>query len=173
MVNTTASPPTETTNLLHLARESLAACDGAWQPAAMLLEQRITEDSSLFRALMMPLVRTAVWALIRRAAHGKRRETWLGPSTAGTDKGADGLKLAGDRHASNLLAFTLRGGRRLADATRAEVEASASWYLTLARTNGIRGRWLLLVAQAMEDAPTVAAALDNNGLLRLREEAEA
>ena len=64
-------------------------------------------------------------------------------------------------------------GRRLGDATRAEVEEAAAYYGKIAADTGFKQRWLAKVAAAAPKRGTVSDKLDAAALLRLQKEATA
>lgn len=70
------------------------------------------------------------------------------------------------------MAFSLPESKKpLAKATREEVASAAEYYGKVGKTYIARAHWLRLVAQAVPDSQTVGAALSEERLRELQQEA--
>lgn len=153
-----------------LAAAVAEACEGAAgiSEAAERLLALARADAGLYAALMADHEAAAARRAVEVKFRSVRSAVWSRP--AGPDARAGALARI---NTHTLLDFTLPGGRRLGDATRAEVEKAASYYGKIAADSGFKQRWLAKVAAAAPKRGTVSDKLDAAALLRLQKEAEA
>lgn len=137
--------------------------DRAVARVALMREAEI--NVHLRNALLMPYLHEAAAAAISRVAGVAPEEEQLAPrdtapvrrTTAQASprtprSNADrGLQLVGEFNLRNLLAFRLPSGSELSDATREQVLDAAEAFFSKARHGAMRGRWLRLVAELMEN----------------------
>lgn len=153
--------------VVKLAREAVYECDGDRDAALVLLRKWIDDDRALFERLIDPLIDDALANAIRRVATDDRSSLRL--VAANPDKGAAGIVAMVER---TLLDFPMPRGKRLGDATPAEVSEAAEYYRARERFNRQEARWYELVFEAMQGGSRVEAVLSHDALARLRRLAE-
>lgn len=150
----------------EVARECLEKAGGDVRAAVPVMLARVKANRELRDALTAPLLSNACYDAIAQECRVQRRHIWTAPNYAPGGNGARVIALA-----TSLLDFPLPGGKRLADATRAEVAHAAEFYVSQAADMNHKGRWLRLVAQSVRDDQRVADALDETRLAELQKEA--
>jgi hypothetical protein len=152
--------------IVELAEKCLADADGNALDATALMEEIVSDDASLFRELMMPLLRTACYDAVGSVIRSTRSQIWNAPNH---DPGGRGARVHALAAGNRLMMFQLPGGRYLGEATRAEVLVAATFYDRQAKDMTMKGRWLELVAKKMKDEHTpVAKCLTEDALAELR-----
>lgn len=147
------------------AADALQAADGDVRKATEAMLAAVRKSRRLRDALTEPLLETACYAAITAQCRKQRSRIWTPPNYSEAGNGDRVIALA-----RTLLDFPLPGGRRLGDATRAEVVDAARFYTSHAEDMAHKARWLARVAEAVPDGQRVADALDEARLARLQED---
>lgn len=156
------------------ARSALEDADGDVRTAAEMLERAVRAKSPLRDALTDPLISGACWQAVSQQHRERRRQIWNAPKamaiapvkSGGAQDKARVVQLA----VGTLSMFPLPGGKRLADATRAEIVAAADFYAQRAQDAGHKARWLQLVAQSIPDGKIAGDVLTDERLAELQQE---
>lgn len=158
---------------LPIERIALDDANGDLPTAVNLLTARILAHPEIVKQHLPEWARA--WAHAK--VHGliaARRQTIL-RSVGKSSQFSTALAGAMSNEMQRLMETPIFGGKRLADATPAEVRESAARYQALADNNAQMARWQRLVADAAaeKDAETIGAALTEATLARLWSEADA
>lgn len=153
-----------TKSLYEAARECIDEANGDRAEAAKTLRHRIDVDGDLRREMIEPMLDKACWNQIRAVAHKERRPYWSESAASVNEDKAAGVRSVAVQHARQWLDYPLSCGKRLADATNADVIAEAEMHDMNARTNAIRAAFYRKIATAMQDAEKVSDVLTNNQL---------
>ncbi len=82
--------------------------------------------------------------------------------------GKDNVRILASETKFIMMNFPIIGGKKLQDATRAEITDTAEYYATIAATHNQRACWFRAIAQAMpDDAKTVADIFTEERLVEL------
>lgn len=138
--------------------------DGTIEDATDRLFDLVTADKIFIAEHMPAILRTWCGDQIGALVGNIRLKAWTPPNA---DPGQRQSRLT--EAVMSLLDFPLPGGKRLADASRPEVEAGALFYRKQADDMAWKARWLQLIAAKMGDQPNVAAALDAADLAKMQE----
>ena len=161
--------------------ESLKQTSRDLAAAVSVARERIEGDRDLYLELAVPLIEAALDDAGREILNRERRTIW--PTHSAVDRPAadsgeskasavlrQGLRAVA---AMNLMDYPLRNGKRLGDATRAEVKRDAEMLLLSGRSHLLRGHWLRLVGQALKrDDQIVGDVLTEGRLQGLKKMAE-
>lgn len=154
-----------------LATECLNDSDGNWERAARALRKRINRNPEAKADLFEKAFDQLCWIEIRHAAR-KVRELCI-TGREGRDSSV-GLEEIAKAHQVELLDYPLRGGLKLTNACQPQLAQEMEFHGKLARTNGIKERWLRLIHDTLPDDGTkVGSLFTNEKLLVLHEKAEA
>lgn len=154
----------------QLARECLSKCDDNWERAARMLRKRVEKNPEAKEYLFDKAANQLCWYEIRHQARIDR--TQMMSSKPGSDSSL-GLERIAETHERELLKFTLRGGLWLGDARQDDLDGEIEFHGKLARTIGIKERWLRLIRDALpNNRKTVSSVFTNEKLEVLHEEAE-
>lgn len=134
----------------------------------------IEADRSLYDAVILPLVMTALDDECRDVLHGIRRQLWQVPvQPSGEEKMNASLRLGHRQVAEDrLLAYPMRLGKRLGDATKDDLDAEAEYFLRSGQRHLIVGTWFKLISGRLK-AKTVKEQFSESQLARLQKNAEA
>lgn len=145
--------------------------------ATKLLASRVLSDATLFRLIMEPLVELACREAVRACVKSQRRSVWneprqgSAPARTTDHNGPARVAALVAGTIAGLMDFPLPGGKRLADATKGEVEAASWSYRAQADDMSIKGRWLALIAKKLSPNDVVRNVLTEDDLTSLRQEA--
>jgi hypothetical protein len=164
-------PPAGAPDVRAIARELLEQCgDNASALAAMV--ERAEEDAALYKAIVNGYFRPICAAVIRRAAQESREAAWSAPAAPSTPRLVD-MAAWNEAVVEGLLDFRIEGGKRLRDATKPELLASAAAFETRGYDQLIKGRWQRLIANELRDDLTTAGTiLSEKRLADLKAEAK-
>lgn len=163
----------EKIDILEIAEQALNQAKGDAYKAAAILEQHAKRDVNLANELLMRLLHTACYDAIRKVCIRERGYVARQADSVVTAIAKTNAKSV-QSHATRLMAFLLPlGQKRLEDATKTDIEANATFYRKQASTMGQRARWLELVANQLQGKRKVKAALTEDVLLSLWQEAAA
>lgn len=169
-----APPPpasTPASTIAKIAKDSLDATGGGdVQAATKHMAARIRADRALRDALTDPLIDVACYDAVSGVIRKERRVVWMAPEVT-SDTGARIIQLASG-NAASLMDFPLPGGKKLGDATRAEVSAAAEFYRRQAVDMSSKAVWLRFVAQSVPENQRVSEAMTSERLIELRDRAE-
>lgn len=158
--------------LAQIAAEEFART-GEARTAAQAMARRLFEDDVLREALLEPIVDRICTQAVSEVIRGKRDRVWNPPPQPSAAAGRRRVKVAAAVNRMSLMNFLLPGGKRLGDATGAEVAAAAVFFLKQGRDMMVKGRWCHAIAQAVAPNKVVRRVLDDARLQALRETAEA
>jgi len=156
--------------LNQIAVEELRHAGGDRAEAISAMVQRLLSDEILREALIVPIVRNVCQQQISLAVRNQRERVWHAPTRKA---GQSRVRTAAAVNKLSLMNFRLPSGKRLGDASGAEVRAASVDYLTQGRDRTIKGRWLGAVADAVPVNKIVRRVLDETRLGALRSKAEA
>lgn len=157
-----ARKPEDLPTLGALARDALAAADGASNPAIDALVERLLRDRSLLRSIIGQIVRAAASDRTLLAVRNERHAI----IQRATNSRSNVLALARGLSAS-LLDMPLAGGFRLRTCTRAMVFTEANRFDGLAKDCGRKARFLSSVAQSVPDGQTVGDVISDDRAIEL------
>lgn len=160
----------EAPDVRAVARELLDQYgDNASALSAMV--DRAEEDVAFYKAIVNGYFRPICAAIIRRATEESRAAAWTPPAppkSKPVDLGAWEAAVT-----EGLMDFRIEGGKRLRDATRPELLASAAAFETRGYDQLIKGRWQRLIANELRDDLTTAGTiLSEKRLADLKAEAK-
>ena len=160
--------------ITEAARKAVKEAKGDQRLAVDILEAAVRKDQRLRDAILDPLLREACSTVVSREIRTERREVWTPTAPTRTESlGRSGASRVVQLAAGNLLMFPLPGGKKLAEATRAEIAEAAGFYDRQAGDMAHKARWLRLVAQSVPAAKTVGDVLTDKRLRELQEAARA
>jgi len=163
----------EPIDIVEIARKALEKAHGDAYKGAQILEGMARKDVAIANELLMPLLHQASYDAIRKVCMRERGYVARHADSAVASMARSGAKSV-QSHATRLMAFLLPlGQKKLQDATRADIEANATFYRKQASTMSQRGRWLELVANEVTGKKRVKAALTEERLFALWQEAAA
>jgi hypothetical protein len=161
-------PESASSTLFHqVVRETYERYDGDLEKIRSYLTGRLKNDVKLRAAVVEHELAAAIREGVNRVRQHTRRSIITNVARNGRSGRDNVLALAS---ATNLVMmnFPIVGGKKLQDATRAEVADTAEHYATMAATHNQRARWFRAIAQAMPDEKmTVADALTEDRLVEL------
>lgn len=172
--------------LVKLAREALERADGNWERALVVLRTIVVEDRQIYERLIDPLIDDGLWTAIRKAANQERQSITsavraLNPPPAGRsdailsrpapnpDRGLAGLDAMAER---TLYDLPMPGGKRLGEATPADILAAIDFYRAQVRGNAIQLRRYELIRDALGEGSSVERVVPLTYLQRLWMQAE-
>lgn len=163
----------EVIDIIDIARQALEQAGGDAYKGAKVLEGMARKDVAIANELLMPLLHQASYDAIRKVCIRERGYVARHADSVVTSMAKTSAKSV-QSHATRLMAFLLPlGQKKLQDATRTDVEANADFYRKQARTMSQRGRWLEMVANEVTGKKQVKAALTEDRLFALWQEAAA
>ncbi len=171
-----ADASTHAIDIPGLCSHLLDQHDGDRAAAAAALVDRARSDLRVLAAIVGPRLARMCYELIRTAAYRSRRRAWIG--NTGAAPSTRGIELAATHTASTLLdGYMIASGRghgkRLGDATRADLRDAADWHRTNAHSNTVQARFLSLVAKALpDDQSIVRGVLDEKRLRAMQKQAD-
>ena len=131
-----------------LAKECLLESNGDWQVAARAMQDRIDNDQDLFNEIMKPLVSKAIWDQIRVQA-GQVRQAYQ--NTEKPTQNKDDTSGLHSLARKSWLNYPIWGGKRLGEATAAELDAAIAGYQNLADANRTQAERMRRVRSAIKD----------------------
>ena len=150
---------------LPLERIALDEADGDLPLAVEILTDRILSQPEIVQAHLRDWARAWAHAKVHGLIAAKRKAIVRSINSRGSF--AASLAGAMSNEMLRLMDTPIFGGKRIADATPAEVRDSAARYQALADNNAQMARWQRLVADEAKDAETIGAALTEATLARL------
>ena len=105
------------------------------------LERWAKSNRDLYEYLTAPYLSRACYDAVRSCCRHDRKALYTAPNYT---KGGNGDRV--HQHAHSLLDFPLPGGKRLRDATRADLEAAANFYRQQAKDMANKADWLEAIA---------------------------
>lgn len=165
------APPLDTARQLALA--ALDDAGGDLETAADALSAKILSSPDLIKTHLAKIVEAWAHEQIRFALRDQRKSIVRSASAMSRP----GLDAAMRNELARLMDMPIYGGKRIGDATPAEIRASAGQYRTSARSYGVQATWQEAVAAAAEkngpaDKP-IKSTLSEATLAKLWEEADA
>lgn len=157
----------EKITLYGLARSHLDDADGNLSVAIDSLTELLLRDRKLLKLLIEQVCREAIRSYTRVAQGNTRFAIIQSISSAARRAQGEALNRATMKL---LLDYPLGGGKKLRDATRAEIIHSADVYEKIAQTNGQRAKWLRLIAQSVPDGKCVGDVISEDRAKELFEE---
>lgn len=155
-----------------VAAEVLKEADGDVRKATEMMERRVRENRALRDALTEPLIAAACYDAVRGQIRALRKQVWTPPVYSGASGAPEVQRSRVTALAqSNLMMFSLPGGKPIARATLAELLKASEFYTEQGRDMVHKGRWLALVAARVPADKFVADALTEDDLRALKEEA--
>jgi hypothetical protein len=148
----------------HEARKALDAANGDVVKAVTILERKARSEPLIANALVMPLLKTACYDAIRAVCRHDRRKVWTSPNYSAGGNGERVHQLA-----SSLMDFPLPGGKKLAQATRDDLQEAGKFYGMQADNMAHKARWLLAIADRLEGRKMVKSCLSESDLVSLKE----
>lgn len=146
-----------------IAKQCLEEADGDWEQAAQLMEARVLNDDALYKEVALPLIKRAVWALVRGASR-KKRQTFFSNRRVGKDT-TTGIKAVA---AMNWLDYPLMGGQKLGDATREDLQKNIEKHVSDAKENEKKANWLSRIQSGV--VTVVRDSLSSDKIAELAEE---
>jgi len=153
------------------AKAALDASDGDVRSATIVLERAVRNDRMLRDALTEPLIASACYDAIRNACQTERRKIWEPSKEKLVKTRVTGAHRVVQLAAGNLLTFPLPGGKKLREATRADISKAADFYASQSDDMAVKARWLRLVLQSVPDGKKVGDVLSDERLRELQREA--
>lgn len=156
------------------ARKALNGASGDLRQAALALEAKVRNNASLRAALTEPLIAGACYDAVRVQVKDARAVSWKGrePVVAAHPAAADQSTRVVALARGTLLMFPLpTGGKKLGEATRAEIAEAAEFYEKQATDMGQKSRWLRLVAQSIPTNQKAGEVLTEKRLRELQKAA--
>ena len=147
-----------------IARKALASSEGDLSKATEKMEKAVRANPTLFNELMWPLVHDACYDKLRSLVRTDREKIWTAPNYT---QGGNGRRL--HALASTLLDFPLPNGKRMRDASKADLVEAATFYGTQAKDMSHKARWLDAIA-ARVGRKKVGDVLSAEQLAKLQEE---
>lgn len=158
-----SSPKVANTNI-SLAEQAMANAGGVEQVGIDNLFQMVVNDDALLKQEMPQMVRRWCQSQIGAYLAMQRSKAW---SPASVNLNTQRLNAA---IKADLLDYPLPGGRRLGDASKAELQAASSYYSGIAQSNAWKARWLDEIGITMGNAHRVEDALSESDLQRLQDQ---
>jgi hypothetical protein len=146
------------------AQLAMERADNEVQAATAILEDMACNDPDLYNALLSPFLNVAAYEACRALCRQQRQKIWTAPNY---DQGGNGHRVLD--HAMSLMDFPLPGGKRLRDATKADLEEASSFFAKQAADMSHKARWLSAIASKVKGKKTVADVFDADSLAKLRE----
>ena len=131
-----------------LAKECLLESNGDWEVAARAMQDRIDNDQKLFNEIMKPLVSKAIWDQIRIQSAQVRKSY---QSTATPVQNKDNTNGLFALAKESWLNYPIWGGKRLGEATAADLDAAIAGYQNLADANRTQAERMRRVRSAIKD----------------------
>lgn len=156
-----------TIKISDLAKAAFEASGGDQVKAARLLQEDVLSEPRKYHALMDPLVKEACNMAVSDYVRERRSKVWNAPAPAND---ADRVRALAEGNA--LMFFLLPGGKRLAEATKADVLEAADRYRKQADDMAAKATWLERIAAKLKGNKTVEHFFDEDQLRSLREEIE-
>lgn len=122
-------------------------------------------DADLYRELMAPMEQAAILRALGAERGRERRAIWNRPAAAD-----DRVAALAQSNADSLFDMRLSSGKRLGDATRADVGAEATYYGTRAADMTAKAGFFRRIADRLTEDATVAQAFSAADLDALRKE---
>lgn len=154
------------------AQEAMKEGGGDVQKASRLLEAAVRKNRDLRDALTDPLLANACYDAVRKVCIVERRAIWKPPVEKRVASIVTGAKRVVQLAAGNLLTFPLPGGKKLGEATRAEISKAAEFYRSQSADMQSKAKWLQLVAQSIPEDKTAGDVLTDKRLRELQKEAQ-
>lgn len=152
-----------------LATRAWNESDQTLEDATDILFDCVVDDKEFLAEKMPQILRAWCYEQISSHVSRIRLASWTAPNYQKQSK-TERIRLA---FSDKLMDFPLIGGKRLGDASKDEVQASAASYLEQANTLAHRGRWLNAVAKKLNANTTVSQALTEAELRELQEKTNA
>lgn len=150
----------------ELAQAAMKAEGGDVLKATKRLERMARKDVAVWQALTEGLLRTACYDACRGVCRSERRQIWYTPNY---DAGGNGERVKA--HGDSLMDLPLPGGKRLRDATHADLLGANAFYAKQASQMQILANFYLAVAGKVK-TKTVGETLTESALRRLKNDAE-
>ncbi len=183
-----SQPEESSYGLTKLAGIALDDVGGDWDKAILVLRAMVLDDRPTYERLIEPMIDDGLWSAIRSAAQ-KQRQAFrraaheppaplplrpeqahpAPPKAKKADYGTLGIVAMVERTLHN---YPLPGGKRLGDATPADILGAANYYRRMETTNRHEARWFELIHEAMHDGSCVEKTIPHAVLERLRRQAD-
>jgi len=130
-------------------------------------------NGDLREEMVKPLIDTAIHTLLSEARRRLRKGVWY-DNRAEPGESDSGLVAVAAKRTRELMDFYLGWSRTtLGEATRAQVSVEAEEYGRLETSNGVKHRWLALIAERMTgETQKVKNAMKEDDLVSLQEQAK-
>lgn len=153
-----------------IAADCLAKADGEWTVAAAMMEKRVENNAKLFKELMSPLLKQAIWDQIRYATRIERRDI-IEASRVHHSENTDDIDAMNTVREADWLAYLLPGGIKLGDADAQTLMEVASMHESYAASNQKKAKWMTMIAMELEqkNARRVRDVFDNEAVGNLWE----
>jgi hypothetical protein len=153
-----------------LAVEMYQKAGGNVDSAVQLFHQKLERNPSIYKSIVEPLVDWAIRDAVQRVNAQTRASAWSKSETEPDPQTLRGiLQRAGD----SLMNYRLAGGKKLGDATKAELLGMEEFMLAHGKTTIMRGKWLGLIAKRLKkENDIVRKSLTEEDLKKLQEQAE-
>lgn len=161
------------TDVHDLALMTLQECRIV-QKALQPMVERVNADPHMMAQIMARLVegecRRLLEAAISEKHAAEKRRTGGGP--LGIQRSSDMTGWASAVQDALLDGFTLPGGKKLGDATRADLATALSAYEIQASDFAVKHRWMRLIQQSVPDGKRVRDVLTEQRVAELKAEAK-
>jgi len=135
--------------------------------ASRMLEEEARKDADLYNHLTEPFLARACYDAVRTEYQSERKQIWTAPNYT---EGGNGHRVK--EHARTLLDFPLPNGKRMRDATKADLLEASEFYRKQAADMARKARWLEQVAESV-GKKKVGNALSAEDLEQMRSQYEA
>jgi len=160
-----------------LAREALEEVDGNTEKAVSRLLYQLKNNPQLLKKIIEAAVHDAVYHRVQynirhnRTSIERSIDRQNAAQTINRKRDKDRVVALAEVVSSTLLDMPIAGGKKLRDASRAEVVAQIERYEKQAGTMSHRARWLRLVLQSVPEGKRVGKVITEQRALELFEEA--
>ena len=158
-------------SLFGLAQETLSSVDGKTEEAIALLDQKLSKDSNLRKAVISEAVKEASKTAISLVHRIDRATIMRAIARPVALNGKEGVRSLAAGLARSLLDFPLLDGTKLRDAGKEDLGRAIAHYQSQADTMAHRARWLAAVDLLVPAEGRVGDVLDDAGADRLFQEA--
>lgn len=156
----------------EIAKWALEKADGQWEEAIRLFHKRLDDDPALRTEIVGGLLAWAIKDAIEETARQDREPYWGAQRTAPEDHEGHLAALKATAR-MRLMDYRLRGGKRLGEATKADVLIEVKWFRKYGEGCLVRARWFSAIArQLKKETDTVGKVLSEQRLRSLQKAAE-
>lgn len=158
--------------ITKLARECEVNHQGDTRAAAESLFRRLQGSPALYAAVADPLVQAQCWHLIGQVKRKARTAVWNAPNyEKGLSDAADNVRHLSNANRTLMDDFPLPNGKRLGDATHADLIEAMTFYGQQARDMQSKAGFLAAVAGRVKGGKRVRDVLKETDLVALRDRA--